>query len=262
MTLRGAILDLDGTVYHGDSPLPGASRAVDRLRDRGLSICFFSNNPLHGGAEYVERLQTLGIDARAGEACSSATVTRRYVDENHADDAVFVVGDDSVRERIDRTEATVTEEPREADVLLASWTDEFHYRDMLAALRALDEDTAFLGTDPDVTFPDGDGNPVPGSGAVVRAIAGVTERDPDAVLGKPSEWAVEAALERVDCPAEDCLVVGDRLDTDVAMGERAGMTTVLVRSGVGDRRAIEGSDVTPDHVVDSLADVPDLLPAE
>ncbi|WP_254274206.1 HAD-IIA family hydrolase [Haloarcula marina] len=255
MTLRGVILDLDGTVYHGDRPLPGAADAVDRLRDRGLSLCFFSNNPLHDGAEYVDRLQSLGVDARPGEACSSAVVTREYVDDHHAGDGVFVVGSDSIRTRVGATRAELVTDPRDADALLASWTDEFHYRDMVDSLRALDDDTAFLGTDPDRTFPDADGNPTPGSGAIIRAIAGVVEREPDLVLGKPSEVAVAAALDRLDCRPEECLVVGDRLDTDIAMGERTGMETALVRTGVSDDRAIERSDVTPDHVLDSLADV-------
>ncbi|MDS0276877.1 HAD-IIA family hydrolase [Halomicroarcula sp. S1AR25-4] len=261
MTVRGVIVDLDGTVYHGDRLLPGAAAAIDRLRERGLSLCFFSNNPLHDGTEYVERLSELGVDARPGEACSSAVVTREYLDANHAGDGVFVVGAPSLRDRVRTTRAKLVSDPRAADALLASWTDEFHYRDMVDALRALDDETVFLGTDPDPTFPDEDGNPTPGSGAIIRAISGVVERDPDLVLGKPSDVAVEAALERVGCSAEECLVVGDRLDTDVAMGERAGMQTALVRSGVSDDADVERSEVTPDHVVDSLADVDGVLDA-
>ncbi|WP_324661968.1 HAD-IIA family hydrolase [Haloarcula sediminis] len=259
MTVRGVLLDLDGTVYHEDNPLPGAPEAVDRLRERDLSILFFSNNPLHGGEEYVERLQSLGVDARPGEACSSAVVTRAYVDDHHAGDDVFVIGSDSIRDRIDRGQATVVDEPREADVLLASWTDEFHYDDMVDALRALDTGTVYLGTDPDPTFPGPDGHPVPGTGAVLRAITGVTEREPDRVLGKPSEVAIEAALDRLDHDPEDILVVGDRLETDIMLGERAGMETALVMTGVTDDAKLAASEVKPDHVLDSLADVDAIL---
>jgi len=107
MTLRGVLLDLDGTVYHDDNPLPGAPEAVGRLRDRDLSLCFFSNNPLYGGEAYVDRLQSMGVDARPGEACSSAVVTREYVDSHHADDDVFVIGSPSIRDRIDSGNADV-----------------------------------------------------------------------------------------------------------------------------------------------------------
>lgn len=259
MTLRGVLLDLDGTVYHGENPLPGAVEAVSRLRERGFSLCFFSNNPLHDGAAYVERLQSMGVDARPGEACSSAVVTREYVDSEHAGDDVFVVGSEALRDYIADTAATVVTEPEDADVLLGSWTDEFHYRDMVDALRAVDDGTTFLGTDPDTTFPDGDGNPQPGSGAIIGAIAGVVEREPDRILGKPSTVAAKAALERLSHPAAECLVVGDRLNTDIRMGEQAGMQTALVRSGVTDERRLAESDVTPDYVIDSVADIDSVL---
>jgi len=259
MTLRGVLLDLDGTVYHHDNPLPGAPEAVSRLRDRDLSICFFSNNPLHGATEYVERLQSMGIDARPGEATSSAVVTREYVDSHYAGDDVFVIGSSSIRERIARGDAAVVEEPHDADVLLASWTDEFHYSDMVDALRALDTGTVYLGTDPDPTFPGPDGHPVPGTGAILRAITGVTERDPDRVLGKPSDVAIEAALDRLGHDPGEILVVGDRLETDIRLGERAGMETAVVMTGVTDDATLAASDLQPDHVLDSLAEVDSLL---
>jgi len=260
MTVRGVLLDLDGTIYHGDNTLPGAADAVDGLRERSLSLCFFSNNPLHDGEDYVERLQSLGVDARDGEACSSAVVTREYVDATHAGDGVFVIGSDAVRGHVGETRASLVTDPREADVLLASWTDEFHYRDMTDALRAMDDVTAFLGTDPDPTFPGPDGDPVPGSGAILRAITGVTEREPDHILGKPSDVAIDAALERLGEDPGDCLVVGDRLETDIKMGERAGMETALVRTGVTDDAVLERSDIRPDHIIDSLADLDSILP--
>ncbi|MBV0901172.1 HAD-IIA family hydrolase [Haloarcula salina] len=261
MTLDGMVVDLDGTVYHGDAPLPGADAAIDAIRDRGIDICFFSNNPIHDGREYVERLRGMGIDAREGEACSSGVVTREYLSEAHAGDDVFLIGSDRLRGLVERTGASLAADPADTDVLLASWTDGFHYRDMVDALRAVDDDTAFLGTDPDRTFPGENGDPVPGSGAIIRAVAGVVGREPDRILGKPSDAAAEAALERLGCAAPDCLVVGDRLDTDIAMGERRGMTTVLVRTGVTDDAALERSDVTPDYVIDSLADIDDVLAA-
>lgn len=255
MTLRGVIVDLDGTVYRGDTVLPGVHAAIEAIRARGLSLCFFSNNPLHDGESYVERLQGLGVDARPGEATSSAEVTREYLDAEHAGETVFVVGADALREQVARTRAELLDEPGPADVLLASWTDEFHYRDMVDALTVVDEETVFLGTDPDRTFPGADGDPVPGSGAIINAVAGVLEREPDHVLGKPSSVAVEAALARLGCDASECLVVGDRLSTDIRMGERSGMTTAVVLTGVTDRRTIEDSDVDPDYVLESFADV-------
>lgn len=257
--VEAAIVDLDGTVYHGDEPLPGASEGVDALRAAGASLLFFSNNPIYDGEDYVERLRGMGLDVRHGEAVSAADVTREYLVERHAGDEIFLVGTDALADMLRAADLALTDEPEAAEVLLASWTPEFGYDDLVDALRAADGGITLLGTDPDRTFPGSEGKPIPGSGAVINAVAGVLEREPDRVLGKPSEEALAAALERLGVPAEDVLVVGDRLDTDVAMGERAGMETAVVLTGVTDRADVEASDVKPDHVLDSLAEVGQLI---
>jgi len=258
MTPAGAIVDLDGTVYRGDSLLPGAADAVDRLRTAGLDILFFSNNPTRDGGAYVDRLRDLGVDVRPDEACSAGDVTTRYLERHHRDDAIMLVGSPGLRDQFRRAGLRLTTDPGETEVLVGSWTREFGYEDMLAALRAVDEDTAFLGSDPDRTVP-AEGDEIPGSGAVVGALAATVGRDPDAVLGKPSEAALEFALDRLGLSPAECLVVGDRLGTDVALGERAGMTTALVLSGVTDADEVARSDVEPDYVLDSLADVGTVL---
>lgn len=258
MTLGGAIVDLDGTVYRGDDLLPGVPGAIDRLRAAGLDVLFLSNNPTKGGEAYVDRLQGFGLDVRPGEACSAGDVTTRYLRDNHDDDAIMLVGSAGLREQFQRAGLTLTTDPAETDVLVGSWSREFGYDDMLTALRAVDAGTPFLASDPDRTVPAADGE-IPGSGAVVGALAATLGRDPDAVLGKPSETALSFALDRLGLSAGECLVVGDRPSTDIALGDRAGMTTVLVRSGVADAGALERSDVDPDYVLDSLADISSVL---
>jgi HAD superfamily hydrolase (TIGR01450 family) len=259
MTLAGAIVDLDGTVYRGDSPLPGASEGIDRLRAAGLDLCFLSNNPTRDGAAYVDRLRAMGIDARPGEACSAGVATTTYLREHHAEDPVLLVGVSGLAEQCRDAGIELTDDPERAAVLVGSWDPDFGYDDMVTALRAVDDDTAFLGTDPDRTFPRPDGGEVPGSGAVVGALARTVGREPDAILGKPSETARSLALDSLGVPAEACLVVGDRLDTDLAMGARAGMTTVLVLSGVTDREDVADAEVDPDHVIEGLGEVGTVL---
>ncbi len=254
MEFRGAIVDLDGTVYRGDDLLPGVPDAIERLRAAGLDLLFFSNNPTKSGDAYVDRLHGMGLDVREGEACSAGDVTAAYLREYHAADRIMLVGSPGLREQFEAADLTLTNDPAATDVLVGSWSSAFDYDDMLTALHAVDDDTTFLGSDPDRTVP-AEGEEIPGSGAVVGALAATVGRDPDAVLGKPSEAALEFALERLQVDPSACLVVGDRLGTDIALGERAGMTTVLVRTGVTDADEVAASDVTPDHVLDSLADI-------
>ncbi len=261
MTVRGAIIDLDGTVYRGNELCAGAAQGVNSIRNAGLNLLFFSNNPLKDGEDYIERLTDFGLDVHPGEACSSGVVTTEYLVEHHPDDRVFCIGAEGLREQFRAADLDLTTTPTETEVLVASWTGEFDFGDMRDALAAVEEDTAFLGTDPDRTFPMENGTAVPGSGAIIGSVAAVVGRDPDAILGKPSETALQAALDRLGVDPEECLVVGDRLDTDLRMGDRAGMTTVLVLSGVADRDDIARSDIEPDYVIDSLGDIGSVLAA-
>ena len=115
-----------------------------------------------------------------------------------------------------------------------------------------------MASDPDRTIPAPD-RPVPGSGAIVAALAEAANRAPDATLGKPGETAARAVESRVAGRNGEVLVVGDRLDTDIALGDNAGMATALVLSGIATRADAASSPVAPDHVLDSVADLPALL---
>lgn len=258
MDYEGAVIDLDGTVYRGDELLPGAAAAVEHLREAGVRTVFFSNNPVKSRSEYAERLGAMGIDVRPEAVLSAGTVTTRFLADDHPEDPVFLIGDDGLRRQFRAAGLDLVADATDAEVLVASWDREFGYDDMLAGYRALASGAAFYGTDPDLLIPAAEGM-VPGSGSIVNAIGGIVEREPDRVLGKPSREAQRAVLEALGVPAERCLLVGDRLETDIALGERAGMTTVLVRTGASTDADVAASDLTPDHVVDSLADLSSVL---
>lgn len=261
MTYRAAIIDLDGTVYVGYDLIDGVEGGLQALRDAGLDLLFFSNNPIMDGEEYVTFLQGLGLEVRDGEAISSADVTLAQLKEQHADELIFPVASEDFRDQLEAAGLQVTEDPAAADVLVASWTVEFDYHDMREALVAMDEDTSFYGTDPDRTFQMGEDEVVPGSGAIISSIAATVDADPDAILGKPSTASLQYAIDQLGCEPSECLIIGDRLDTDLRMGDRAGMESVLVLTGVTDRERLERSDHQPDHVIDSLADIEEVLAA-
>ena len=254
MNVSGAVLDVDGTLVRGDDPIPGAPAGVERLHEAGVETRFVSNNPTKPPAAYVERLGGAGYDVRAEDVITAGSVTTAYLDEHHADDALFCIGEYGLVDQFTDAGLTTTTDADEADALVVSIDREFGYEDMAAAMWALERDIPFIGTDPDVVIPTAERDQ-PGSGAVIRSIAAVTGRDPDVVLGKPSQPAVEMVRDRLDVPPASCLVVGDRLDTDIAFGERAGMTTVLVRSGIADEDAVAERDVEPDHVIDHLGQI-------
>ena len=254
MDFSGAVIDVDGTVVRGDDPIPGAPAGYRRLREAGIEPLFVSNNPTKAPPAYVDRLGAAGYDADADRVITAGTVTTRYLSTHHGDDDQLCPGQPGLFEQFADAGLSTTDDVEAADALVASIDRDFDYDDLCTALWALDRGIPFVGTDPDIVIPASERD-VPGSGAVIRAVAAVAEREPDVVLGKPSEPAVEMIRERLSCSPEECLVVGDRLNTDVALGARAGMTTVLVLSGVTDEATLAASDVTPDHVLDDLGQI-------
>lgn len=259
MTYRGVVLDLDGTVYRHKDPVPGARETIADLRSRGVDLLFFSNNPTASQTEYAERLADMDLDASPEEIRSSASVTADYLSEHHANDLTFFVGSSGLRAILEERNLPLTDDYEAPDMVLASFYRGFDYDTMMESMWALEGDIPFLGTDPDVTVPVSGGRNVPGSGAILNAIAGVAGREPDRVMGKPSDEAVREASAALGHPPAECLVAGDRLDTDILLGERGGMDTAVVLSGVTSRADVEAAEVTPDHVLDSVADLPALL---
>lgn len=271
MEYRGAVVDLDGTVYRGGTLVPGALDGVAALRDRGIDCLFVTNNPTRSPAAYADRLGALGLEVDPDRILSAGSVTATYLAEHYADLPTYVVGSPGLREMLDDAGIVRTDDPDAAEVLVTSHDHEFDYDDLTAGLWALEDATAFVGTDPDLTYPGGDGRDRPGSGAITGAVATVARRDPDHVLGKPAPETLAVVRERLGCPLAECLIVGDRPDTDVALGKRGGMTTVLVLSGTTAREdvATDGDaprlvdpvseDLDPDYVIDHLGAIDTVL---
>lgn len=249
--IRGVVVDVDGTIVRGREPIPGAPEAVEHLREAGLDVCFCSNNPTKGPAAYVDRLGAAGIDAHVEEVVTAADSTVAYLRGHHSDDALYVLGEAGLVDQLSAAGLSVVDDHSEATAGVVSIDRSFDYDDLARALTALGDGTPYVGTDPDRVIPGPDAL-FPGSGAVLNAVRGVLDHDPDAVLGKPSRTARELVLDALEQPADECLVVGDRLDTDIALGADAGMTTALVLTGVTDRDDVADSPFEPDYVLDDL----------
>ncbi|SDQ91176.1 HAD-IIA family hydrolase [Natronobacterium texcoconense] len=255
---EGVILDVDGTIVRGDELIPGVDAGLRALEAADCSKLLFSNNPTRGGVHYREKLEPHGFEVDPTSVLTSATVSAEYLSRNHADDSVYLVGAERLESILEDAAVELTTDPDEADVVLGSFDDDFSYGTLWESLRALEGEVPFYGTDPDTTIPVDDGT-IPGSGAIIAAMEAVADREVDAILGKPSAVAADAAQKRLEADPSEILVVGDRLDTDIALGKRAGMTTAVVLTGITDRSDLESSDVEPDHVLESLGDLETIL---
>jgi len=253
-----AVLDLDGTVYLGDSLIPGVDAGIRKLRRAVGPVRFLTNKAIARRRDYSEKLCRLGIDVERRHVINSGWVTAQYVSDRYPGSEAFVVGESPLVEEL-RDAGVDTTTDDSGDLVVASMDREFDYGDLDIALRTLDNGEApFLATNPDRTCPTESGA-VPDAAGMIGAIEGVTGRTVDEVLGKPSPRMIETTLEEVGVDPRECLMVGDRIETDILMGQRAGMTTVLVLSGVTDREMIPDAAADPDYVLESLAEVGDVL---
>lgn len=254
MTYRGYIFDLDGTLYRGEEIIPGAPQTIAELRQRRCDLVFLSNKPLERRQAYAEKLTRLGIPTSPDEVINSSLVLARYLAQEMAEAVVFAIGEPPLLEELTSAGLRLSEAPEEINVVVASFDRTFDYRKLNIGFQALRRGARFLSTNADRTCPVEDGE-IPDAGAVIGALEGCSGRRVELVVGKPSSLIVEMALERLGLPANACLMVGDRLETDILMGHRAGMSTALVLTGVTQREDLAHAAWKPDYVLESVAEL-------
>jgi NagD protein len=170
---------------------------------------------------------------------------------------VFAIGERPLLEEL-AASFRLSEDPDEIEVVVASFDRTFDYHKLNIGFQALRRGARFWATNADATCPVAGGE-IPDAGAVIGALEGCSKRKVEVVVGKPSPIIVEVALERLGLPASECLMVGDRVETDTLMGHRAGMITALVLTGVTRRADLAHAPAQPDYVLESIAEVPKLL---
>lgn len=209
-------------VYLGNEALPGVVDAVTRLYELGKELRFLTNDPRPTRRDLATTLRDLGIDARTDEIVTSSWATAHYLARQEASTSA-VVGSDGLVAELQGEGIEVTDESPDAVVVGAD--EESSYRDIRRAARHIHSGATFVGTNPDGSFPTPDG-PVPGAGAIVRAVEEAAGMEPT-VVGKPEPLMFEMALD--DLPEKtDAVVVGDNPATDILGAHRAGLTGILM----------------------------------
>lgn len=256
--MDGAVVDLDGTVYRSETAIPGAREGIELLRDAGVDVAFVTNSSTKSRTVCRERLESIGIEADESDILTSAAVAASYVAEEFPGATAMAIGEPTLFEELSRAGVTLTEEPAECDVLVVGKDRSFDFETLTRGLHALENGATFVATNRDRKSPT-DAGTEPGSGAVVEAIGFAADRDPDVVAGKPHDPMIGVSLDHLGADPSDCLVIGDNPETDIRMGERAGMTTVLVLTGLVDRTDPVATDGTADHVLESMTELDEIL---
>lgn len=250
--LDGLVCDLDGVLYRGSAPVPGAAEAVDQLRRSGVKVVFATNNATRTVEQYVSRLADAGLEAAPEDLVTSAVVTAEEVAaRGWADGTVFVVGGAGIRAALTEVGMEIVDGPgaRAADMVVVSGAPDFTYEAMKTAALAVRSGSRFVATNDDLTFPAPDGL-WPGAGALLAGIEAASGRRAE-IMGKPHRPMMEAAGRRL-AGRTRIAVVGDQAATDLAGARLMGWATVLVLSGVTDEASSRLLDPAPDLVVPTL----------
>ena len=251
----GYVVDLDGTVYLGDRPLPGAVETLGRIREIGSRLVFLTNNPLRSPASYAELLRGLGVQAAEREVVTPLGVLTGYLKKQHPGAAVLTVAEPLVDQTLLAAGISVTTEPSAAGVVVVSFDRTFDYTKLLRAFRAVHRHGAVIvATNPDPFCPSPDGG-LPDCAAMLAAVEACTGSRAEAVLGKPGRQMAAEVHARLAVPPGDAAMVGDRILTDVAMSRALRMTSILVLSGATAASDVPGSAVQPDYVIEGIGDL-------
>ena len=252
--IKALILDMDGVVWRGDAPIGDLPATFQRIRDLGLKFVFATNNSTKTSEQYVAKLKGLGVEVEPWQVVTSSQAAARAVAQTFPQGTkALVIGEEGLRIPLEQEgfEVLSMENAPEAQVVVMGMDRRVSFEKLSEATLLIRKGVRFYATNMDKTFPTPRGQ-IPGAGAWVSVITTATNVEP-IVAGKPFPFLMDLSLERLGSRKEETLVVGDRLETDIAAGQRVGCPTALVLSGVSTREQADTWDPRIDFVSEDLA---------
>ncbi len=248
---RCFLFDMDGTVYLGKRLLPGASDLMSYLEEQQIPYFFLTNNSSRSRTDYVSKLADLGLRVALEKIFTSGEATALYLQRRQPGAKLYLVGTPSLEKEFTQFGfELVGDNP---DFAVLGFDTTLTYEKIRILCDFVRCGVPYIATHPDINCPTEDGY-MPDIGAMMALVSASTGRKPDVIVGKPFPPMVEAITAKTGFEAQEMAIVGDRLYTDIAMGE-AGLMTVLVLSGETQPEDLEGATLQPDVVVQDLADL-------
>lgn len=254
--VRGFLLDMDGTFYLSNRLLEGALRFIEIVRSQGKDFLFLTNNSSRHAREYAQKITRLGLPLTETKILTSGEATALYLSEKEPGARVFLVGTTSLEDEFRQHGFELVEE--KPQFLVLGFDTTLTYRKLWLLCDFVRAGVPYIATHPDFNCPTETGW-MPDVGAMIAFVKASTGREPDLVVGKPNRIIVDAAAHKMNLRADQLAMIGDRLYTDIALGESSGILTVLVLSGETARADLDGSPFRPDYVFENLAGVADWL---
>ena len=250
--LRALIIDMDGVLWRGDTPLPGLIEFFALLRERGLKYVLATNNASKTPEQYVGKLAGMGVAVGRDQILTSSVATALYLKEIAPSGArIYAIGEDGVREAL--KEAGFRLSTDGSEYVVVGMDRGLTWDKLAQATLNIRAGAQFIGTNPDLTLPTERGI-THGNGAILAALQAATGITP-AIIGKPEPIIYRQAMALLGAGPDQTAAVGDRLETDILGAIHAGISSILVLSGVTSRKELEGSPYQPDWVFESILDL-------
>jgi len=255
-TLRYLLIDMDGVLYRGQTGLPGAGELLDFLTEHGIRYLLVTNNSTLTPDEFVQRLTGMGMRVRAEEIMTSGVATAAYLETiAPRGSKVNVVGEPALFEEITKRGYIIG--GRDSKYVVCGWDKGISFEKLRVACLAIRDGATFIGTNSDRTYPL-EKDIIPGAGSILAALIAATDVQP-VVVGKPEPIMVEQSLRLLGATAAETAILGDRLETDILGGARAGIATIMVLTGISTvEEAAAYTQARPDLI---FADLPALIAA-
>lgn len=254
---KNYLMDMDGVLVRGRTPVPGATDFIDRLTQRGIPFLVITNNPLYTPRDLAHRLQTGGINIPAERIFTSAMATARFLSTQSPDGKVFVIGEAGLHEAIYTAGLIMTD--YEPDYVVLGETNGYNQLEITKAMRLIERGAHFIATNPDPSGPTEEGL-VPACGAMAALIEKATGISPF-FIGKPNPLMMRMALNHLGVHSEESVMIGDRMDTDIIAGVSSGMDTYLVLTGITKRVEVPSFPYQPTLIFESIAEIATTLAA-
>ena len=252
MNTLGVISDMDGVIYRGKGLIPGAQQFIDRLRASGAGLVFLTNNSEQTPLDLLRKLAGLDIHGLTeANFITSAMATAEFLAAQKPNGTAYVVGGGALSAALYDVGYSITE--ADPDYVVVGKTASFGFPMLRKAAELIGGGAKFIGTNPDMVDPV-EGGTEPAAGALLASIEAATGMRPY-IVGKPNSLMMIYARRMLGVPAEDCVMIGDRMDTDIVGGLEAGMQTCLVLSGVSTRDSVSRFPYRPTFLYDSVADI-------
>jgi len=251
------ILDMDGVLWHGETPIPGLTDFFATLHRLGIGFALATNNATRNAALYVQKLARFGVTVTPEQIVTSSDAAANHLRSLFSPGTpIYVVGEQGLQQAVAAQGFTVITDPDYTRInghipaVVVGLTRQVTYNELACATLLIHRGATFIGTNPDVTYPSEYGE-LPGAGAVIAFVAAASGVQPT-LIGKPGPILFQEALRRLNAAPATTAMVGDRLETDIAGGKALGLQTILVLSGISGRADITRTQIHPDFIFDDI----------